>query len=544
MASAAVATTTSSPLPSPWSSTPAAAIAVIASSDNRTRPGATSGIITGSGSNDATTGEPMDSPYSESKACSGSKNRKSTHHDKSQRDSQQNPLGGPYANAHASPVPAAEHLATGQYLGGGDGESPLPPALKRILQEVAATGTCSWLFWDQEINDPPPTRGGTTAAGSAAAAGLASSFVRGSAANPAGVAQTEDSGTGPADAIKASPPQGLGGTASASGGPPRSHASSSSSFGSGCRRSGGGSGSSPRKKHRNGIHKGTSASSCSRMWFGNLDGASNLGSGRTLPLFSTSLGTLAALGSSTATTMTGSAYASAPSLVGSGRTSGGEPDSNSTHCECDSERTPATTNSEAGIERLRKSRQMAVLQQRAEAPCIPSGEEDTGHAGVPYRTLQGAFRVALGLVLDHFYHNLGGYKLSLAEERRHRTLKTSGTTAGGSQWSENQLRRGCGGDKVDEFSKGSLTLAAGIFQQRRQRLMMMLLPSSMQTDMNGSFPSMQTDMNGSFRRRKHPRGNDDPPFTIQRIAEVLVSPERVRQFDPNKQEAGMGLVDM
>jgi hypothetical protein len=53
-----------------------------------------------------------------------------------------------------------------------------------------------------------------------------------------------------------------------------------------------------------------------------------------------------------------------------------------------------------------------------------------------------------------------------------------------------------------------------VYLQRRQRLMMMLLPASMHPE-------------DSPRRQKFAKTSDDPPFTIQRIAEVLVAPERV-----------------
>ena len=121
----------------------------------------------------------------------------------------------------------------------------------------------------------------------------------------------------------------------------------------------------------------------------------------------------------------GSVHSSAPSSVGTGS----EPD-DSTQYECDSEGTSATTNSEVSVERLRKTHhQLAAAHMaggllalnKSGADQMPVAERwDTG--GSPYKTLQAAFRTALGLVLDHFYHTRGGYKLSPAERRRNDVL--------------------------------------------------------------------------------------------------------------------------
>lgn len=602
MSSAAVAATATSSPPSSSSTTTTKVVAVTSSSD-RTRvlsssqgdsSSSSSGIIgsTSSGSNSIITSvktdEPMNNLSNDSTTAGSISNGKGSipqerqeqeKHQISQKlDYQHNPQveGGTSSSSSAddddavdaSVAPASEQVAAAGEHHLGDGESPLPPALKRILLEVAATGTCTWLLWDQEIKDqPPPPPSPTGGAITAAGAGTAASTT--TAATTVGVASSSSSidvawastsgPMRPVDATNASSTQGIGGPTggghpfmTTSGG--QQPSSSTASFGSGGLRQGGsgsGSNSSSRQKHRNGIHKGTN--SPSRMRLRNQDGASNLVSGRKRPLFSTtatrthsSLGTTTSTttGTTTRTTNSSGVYgSSAPNPLGSGRTSGSEPPDDSMQYECDSEGTSATTNSEASTERMQKSRQLAVtntssgpvLQHRRvteeeESPTHTSGGEDSmkGHTGVPYKTLQGAFRVAVGLVLDHFYHNRGGYKLSPAEERRHRTLDGGGSgitttmTTESSQWSsDNRLTRHR--RDFDEDEGGSQdrtdTVAAGIFQQRRQRLMMMLLPASTQVD-SGS----------SLRRLKHTRSSDDPPFTIQRIAEVLISPERVRDL--------------
>jgi hypothetical protein len=111
--------------------------------------------------------------------------------------------------------------------------------------------------------------------------------------------------------------------------------------------------------------------------------------------------------------------------------------------------------------------------------------------------LQEALRVALGLVLDHFYSKRGGYTLSPSEKRRNATLVL-------------------GGDKNNKGGTPPLS-PDSVFQQRRQRLLTMLMP-----------PRKKQQQREDRRQRQRVNDtNTGPPFTIQRIAEVLVSPERV-----------------
>jgi hypothetical protein len=250
----------------------------------------------------------------------------------------------------------------------------------------------------------------------------------------------------------------------------------------------------PRKKHRNGLHKTT------RRRIAAADAASanrNASSGgRKRPLF---------LIKSNPNVNSISNIYSAPGSVGSGRTSGSEPD-DSTQYECDSEGTSATTNSEVSVERLRKTQQR-VNASAAQAPSKIGSSASIGDDSNPsphYKTLQEAFRVALGLVLDHFYRHRGGYKLSPAEKRRNQTL--SATTSNSSEKTSSDERR---------ISPQS---SEDVFHQRRQRLVTMLLPDS------------ESSEDGP--RRRNLVTSDGPPFTIQRIAEVLVKPERVSMLRP------------
>lgn len=302
--------------------------------------------------------------------------------------------------------------------------SPLPTDLRRILVEVAKTGACSWMSWDQETE------------------GLASLPL-----------------LSPTPVLAAKAPYARQ--------PFFTH-----------RRSQG----PPRKKHRNGVHKSRRRYPSAESSAVNRSAASN---GRKRPLF---------LIRTNPSSNANNNYASTPGSVGSGRTSGSEPD-DSTHYESDSEGTYATTNSEVSSERLRKTQHLASVNalQSQNIKLGPSSALEETSIGVSqnqYKTLQESFRVALGNVLDHFYKHRGGYKLSPAEKRRYETVDASDVT-------ENM-----GGENKPQGLSSEV-----VFQQRRQKLLSMMLPETMPQN-----------------RKMEP--TQGPPFTIQRIAEVLVSPER------------------
>mmetsp|Transcript_3064 Transcript_3064/g.7202 ORF Transcript_3064/g.7202 Transcript_3064/m.7202 type:complete len:738 (-) Transcript_3064:103-2316(-) len=302
---------------------------------------------------------------------------------------------------HSSETTVPQHAAPVEAVSANSADIPLPSDLTRLLQEVAKTGACPWLSWDQEmsVSVPPSTL---------------------ALASKPSTRQFPRRSQGP-----------------------------------------------PRKKHRNGVHKNNRR----RTPETSLKTASSrkrpLGFVRTSP---------------SAMATNSNNISSAPSSVGSGRTSGSEPDNDSTHYECDSEGTSTTSNSEMSVERLRKSQ--FLQQQSRRTSSIASMEyNDTSY---PYKTLQEAFRTALGLVLDHFYKHRGGYKLSAAEKRWNETLVV--------KWN-------------DEKKTQSVE---AVFQQRRQRLLHMLGSGS----------------TTSFRRQETVVSSSGPPFTIQRIAEVLLSPDR------------------
>ncbi|KAG7351082.1 protein phosphatase 4 core regulatory subunit R2 [Nitzschia inconspicua] len=366
------------------------------------------------------------------------------------------------------------------------GDGPLPRKLKQILQEVAKTGSCSWLLWDQEndsvstgvsgipeaddnqeqVQQNPTVSGGTAGATAAASLAVSSSWEHARAS----FATTRRPTQGP-----------------------------------------------PSKKFRNGLYRGgatgaTTANS-SRMRFGNADGASS----RKRPLLSTHSAAAAATTTTGRGGGAGSIQSSAPSSVGSGRTSGSEPD-DSTLYECDSEGTSATTNSEISVDRHRSrtTHPLTTAQLSGPPPAHtktteynPSSWED----GSPYKTLQAAFRSALGLVLDHFYHFRGGYKLSPAEKRRNETIQVVEDERQKDATTKNNNNND--DDEITNGKRPSPLSSEDVFLQRRQRLMMMMLPSSAHPE-----------------SRKRPCSHDllpkrdDAPFTIQRLAEVLIDPER------------------
>lgn len=315
------------------------------------------------------------------------------------------------------------------------GEAPLPYDLKRILKEVARTGSCSWLSWNHDTRDQRNSAGDK-----------AKSMMYSKSTTPTSTRQNLSNLQWMAPSMF---------SASVAHAP-------------------------PRKKRRNNIQKSN------RRKYINNECSWKAGNNRKRPLL------LVRTHLNTAST---SSALSAPGSAGSGRTSGSEPD-DSTQYECDSEGTSTTTNSEVSVERLRKTQQrlpigtLAVTNRKLGKVSV--GEEQTT---VPsHKTLQEAFHSAVGIVLDHFYRNRGGYKLSPAEKHKNEIL-----------FSDNA-------DKLPAFSSETQHMSPDdVFHLRRQRLLDMLRPNSL----------VDNDMS------KQNCFVDGPPFTIQRIAEVLVNPERV-----------------
>lgn len=167
----------------------------------------------------------------------------------------------------------------------------------------------------------------------------------------------------------------------------------------------------------------------------------------------------------------------------SGSRSGSEFE-DSTHYECDSEGTSTTSNSEVSDKRLVARRSTG------------------GGNGKRYKSLGHAFSEAIAFVLDHSYRHQGGYKLSPAEVRKYNiTMANSNNTM--------------------TTKKQGAALPEEIFRQRRHRLMA-LVTTNQEVGINGSSSGTKNGRNGAASAQIR----NGPPFTIQRLAEVLLSPSR------------------
>jgi hypothetical protein len=170
---------------------------------------------------------------------------------------------------------------------------------------------------------------------------------------------------------------------------------------------------------------------------------------------------------------------------------------------------------------------------------VPSSLASMGPLGIslPFRTLRGALRLAVALVLEYSYKNRGGCKLSPAEKRRFQMF----------QKQQNQQQQ--------EHHRPTSFMDIA-FMERRIRLLKMLgggksargSTSSVTRVMSGSASdggfTSDTSFESVMRKNSGGGGKDfgtttvaaaapsrwndsGPPFTIQRVAEVLLMPERV-----------------
>lgn len=399
--------------------------------------------------------------------------------------------------------------------GGSASDVPLPPDVKRILAEVARSGSCSWLSW----SSPSAAPSGETAPNSA----------------PATSAATTDTAHSSAPAVAAAAAAALGSNSANKSAPPfAAHAIAAQPNRRPYNRLGIGP---PRKKHRNGVKVKTTTTA-----------GGHTSSSRKRPLF------LIRTSASSSSSQHGGSVGS------SGRTSGSEPD-DSTQYECDSEGTSATSCSELSTERsshsLRNNRQRTTTQishnsSNSSSNSLHQKQAPAQSDSSQYRCLKDVFRMALGVVLDHWYRHKGGYKLSPAEKRRSQAAETANANNNNSSAqlvngeshkkpappvdSKNQhpqphqqpsttKQATSEGNKTDtnkEAPQPQSPLPTDqksqeIFHQRRQRLLMMLGQQG-----NNSKSSRR---NPSTARRYQGEG-EGPPFTIQRIAEVLIAPER------------------
>lgn len=291
------------------------------------------------------------------------------------------------------------------------------------------------------------------------------------------------------------------------------HRSTSSAFSFISSRSGG----PARKKLRNGLHSGRRRYSENGS-SGSAAAASSAAVGRKRPFYLTRT-----------PSTTGSNFSA--SSIGSGRTSGSEVE-DSTQYECDSEGTSATTNSELSVERRAAQKRVIVQTSPGLTASHPSE--------VPvcrFKTLRGAIRSALGLVLDNSYRNRGGYKLSPAELRIHATAAAAQSAASNAMA---LAESGNGGSEKENSPELELEPPSPekTFQQRRRRLLTLLGDDSDSNDAAPNSPLHHPPSGPSYL------GDgtdvlDGPPFTIQRIAEVLIAPERVSFMYPSARAFGI-----
>ena len=307
----------------------------------------------------------------------------------------------------------------------GSSSSVLPVPLQSILSEVATTGESSSLTWDSVRKNPP------------------SESLCASKSNKRGFI-----GGSPAVAPIAIRPRVV-----ASYMAPSSSSSAKAASASAV---------PPRKKQRNGIH-------------GTAHRKSRPNRHRKRPL------RLIRATATATTTVTGanmSVASPAPSArFSTSTTSGSEPEDTSQY---DSEGTSTTSNSELSFDQqhrhLRHSSQHLNLRSMNSSSSKNANWIRTEGTSAPSyaSSLREAFRVAIGLVLDAWFQNKGGYVLSPAERKIH---------------------------------KDQALAAKDIFLLRKDRLLKRL-----------GLPEADPNQKG-----EHLAG---PPFTIQRIAEVLVTPEK------------------
>jgi hypothetical protein len=352
-------------------------------------------------------------------------------------------------------------------------EIPLAGELLRVLTEVARTGTCSWLPWSEQ--DAP----------------TATEHTHDLSATTAPVALK-------APSIAASPLS----SHFASRQQPTVHSS-----------------------HRRNLYTNSSSMHASAsMNKRKKQRSSSLSqSGRKRPLFLIRT-----------TAPSGVAIPATASATGTGsgiQTSGSELEDASHY---DSEGTSATSNSEFSVDnnRIVHNKQSVGLSSYSGASklatlslMMPATETvECGQSALPFGCQKDAFQLALCAVLDHFYNRVG-YKLSPVEKQQHLRHRVSPDRESGSEpapaeresFEMSRSSESVDGKSVtDEHlvndavqesvaTPKALSTEANVFFQRRQRLLTMLQAFSVAAKSSGG--------NGA-------------PFTIQRIAEVLIAPGR------------------
>jgi len=153
-----------------------------------------------------------------------------------------------------------------------------------------------------------------------------------------------------------------------------------------------------------------------------------------------------------------------------------------------------------------------------------------------FHNLQDIFLRVMSHVLDHFYFHRGGYRISSVEQRKIQSQLS--TIPSSSSNTATSLLSIC--------TTSLQELEQRIFLQRRERLLLLLGgggkesidPSdhgsaSVQPTLQPSSSTTPTNIEKDIHKIQnnsmiHPNiGNDGPPFTIQRIAEILLTPDKV-----------------
>ena len=189
--------------------------------------------------------------------------------------------------------------------------------------------------------------------------------------------------------------------------------------------------------------------------------------------------------------------------------------------ECDSEGTSATSNSEMSFgSSISKRRGMSAIgnigsqQQRANLSLTIAKRSDQ-LVRPKYLSVRDALMSALSFVLDYYYQNRGGYKLSPLEQRIYNV---------GSEKNEKNTTAADQDETHTPLVADVVRKSEEVFQKRKKRLLEML----------GRYCNAAASDQESSDTEKGPnivfQGMNSvkslPPFTIQRLAEVLMEPER------------------
>jgi hypothetical protein len=121
----------------------------------------------------------------------------------------------------------------------------------------------------------------------------------------------------------------------------------------------------------------------------------------------------------------------------------------------------------------------------------------------------------MGLILDHSYRNKGGYQLTPSEIRAYQGQSK--------EESEQEIQSPKAGDgKPSPLRKPS---SDETFQKRRKLLLKLVDGTGSEMEEIGATLTKEAALKDIPRR-------DGAPFTIQRIAEVIIAPERVSSCRP------------